>query len=125
MSRSFKCLLSLRFPYQNPLHLLLVPVCSTLCKTAVYLKLNMIHVRRILSDTLQVYSHACCTVLRIHKKSDIVCCHIHPSHFTKVHFILTLFKKEMEHISQVSIKQHEQMTCQYSTELSWANSCVR
>jgi hypothetical protein len=53
----------------------------------------------------------------LNKKSDIMCSRVHPSHFTKVHFILTLFKKEMEHISQVSIKEYKQMTCQYSTEL--------
>lgn len=31
----------------------------------------------------------------------------------------------MEHISQVSIQEHKQMTCQYSTELSQANSWFR
>jgi len=67
MSRSFKWSLLLRFSYQNPLHILLVPTCSTLCKIAMYLKLNMMHVRRMLSDTLQVHSHAYCTVLRIHE----------------------------------------------------------
>jgi len=62
---------------------------------------------------------------RLNKKSDIMRSRVHPSHFTNVHFILTLLEKEMEHISQVSIEEHEQMACQYSTELSWANSCVR